>query len=162
MDPVVIGYSAALALIVSLAIGIPIGIAMGAVGVGGMLLSVGPALTFGQLRTLPFAVVNNYDFAVLPLFVLMGVLAETSGITGQVFYAADLWLRRLRGGRAGHREQERHRPQDVPICHQSVLPARPRWSAWPSSGPQTDEAGKYLSIPPLGAARSAVKPCESW
>lgn len=98
MDPVVIGYSAALALIVSLAIGIPIGIAMGAVGVGGMLLSVGPALTFGQLRTLPFAVVNNYDFAVLPLFVLMGVLAETSGITGQVFYAADLWLRRLRGG----------------------------------------------------------------
>lgn len=98
MDPVVIGYCAALALIVSLAIGIPIGIAMGAVGVGGMLLSVGPALTFGQLRTLPFAVVNNYDFAVLPLFVLMGVLAEASGITGQVFYAADLWLRRLRGG----------------------------------------------------------------
>lgn len=98
MDPVVIGYCAALALIVSLAIGIPIGVAMGAVGVGGMLLSVGPALTFGQLRTLPFAVVNNYDFAVLPLFVLMGVLAEASGITGQVFYAADLWLRRLRGG----------------------------------------------------------------
>lgn len=98
MDPVHIGYVAALALIVALAAGIPIGIAMGAVGVGGMMLGVGPLLTFGQLRTLPFAVVNNYDFAVLPLFVLMGVLAETSGITGQVFYAADLWLRRLRGG----------------------------------------------------------------
>lgn len=98
MDPVYIGYLAALALIVALAAGIPIGIAMGAVGVGGMLLGVGPLLTFGQLRTLPFAVVNNYDFAVLPLFVLMGVLAEASGITGQVFYAADLWLRRLKGG----------------------------------------------------------------
>ena len=34
----------------------------------------------------------------LPLFVLMGVLVESSGITSQVFYAADLWLRRLRGG----------------------------------------------------------------
>jgi tripartite ATP-independent transporter DctM subunit len=98
MDPVVIGYLAAVALLVTLAAGIPIGIAMATIGVGGMFLGVGTALTFGQLRTLPFAVVNNYDFAVLPLFVLMGVLAETSGITSQVFYAADLWLRRLRGG----------------------------------------------------------------
>jgi tripartite ATP-independent transporter DctM subunit len=98
MDPVFIGYIAALTLLVALALGIPIGVAMATIGVGGMFLGVGPALTFGQLRTLPFAVVNNYDFAVLPLFVLMGVLAETSGITSQVFYAADLWLRRLRGG----------------------------------------------------------------
>ncbi len=98
MDPVVIGYIAALALLIALALGIPIGVAMGTIGVAGMLLGVGPLLTFGQLRTLPFAVVNNYDFAVLPLFVLMGVLAESSGITSQVFYAADLWLRRLRGG----------------------------------------------------------------
>ena len=34
----------------------------------------------GQLRTLPFAVVNNYAFAVLPMFVLMGVLAEAAGL----------------------------------------------------------------------------------
>ena len=32
------------------------------------------------------------------MFVLMGVLAETSGMTRQVFYAADLWLRRFKGG----------------------------------------------------------------
>ena len=49
---------------------------MGVTGVVGMLLGAGEALTFGQLRTLPFAVVNNYGFAVLPMFVLMGVLAE--------------------------------------------------------------------------------------
>ena len=52
----------------------------------------------GRTRTLPFAVVNNYGFAVLPMFVLMGVLAETAGLTSQVFYTADLWLRRFRGG----------------------------------------------------------------
>ena len=34
----------------------------------------------------------------MPLFVLMGVLAEASGITTEVFRTADLWLRRLRGG----------------------------------------------------------------
>lgn len=98
MDPLVIGYGTVVVLVIALASGIPVAVAMGATGIGGMLLAAGPALTLGQLRTLPFAVVNNYDFAVLPMFVLMGVLAETSGITSQVFYAADLWLRRLKGG----------------------------------------------------------------
>ena len=87
-----------LALFVLLALGIPVGVSMGVIGVAGMLLGAGEALTFGQLRTLPFAVVNNYAFAVLPMFVLMGVLAEAAGLTSQVFHAADLWLRRFRGG----------------------------------------------------------------
>ncbi|MEE8455708.1 MAG: TRAP transporter large permease subunit [Limibaculum sp.] len=93
-----IGYLGAGLLFVFLALGIPVGIAMGVIGIGGMLIGAGEALTFGQLRTLPFAVVNNYAFAVLPMFVLMGVLAEAAGLTSQVFYAADLWLRRFRGG----------------------------------------------------------------
>ncbi len=97
-DPLVIGYAGALMLFVFLAAGIPVGVAMGVIGVGGMLLGAGTALTFGQLRTLPFAVVNDYAFAVLPMFVLMGTLAEASGLTTQVFRAADLWLRRFRGG----------------------------------------------------------------
>lgn len=97
-DPLVIGYAGALMLFVFLAAGIPVGVSMGVIGVGGMLLGAGTALTFGQLRTLPFAVVNDYAFAVLPMFVLMGTLAEASGLTTQVFRAADLWLRRFRGG----------------------------------------------------------------
>jgi len=98
VDPIVIGYAGALCLFVLLALGIPVGVSMGVIGVAGMLLGAGEALTFGQLRTLPFAVVNNYAFAVLPMFVLMGVLAEAAGLTSQVFHAADLWLRRFRGG----------------------------------------------------------------
>jgi C4-dicarboxylate transporter DctM subunit len=98
MDPLFIGYFGAILLFAFLAAGIPVGAAMGVIGIGGMLIGAGEAMTFGQLRTLPFAVVNNYAFAVLPMFVLMGVLAEASGLTSQVFYAADLWLRRFRGG----------------------------------------------------------------
>ena len=71
---------------------------MAAIGISGMILGAGELLTWGQLRVLPFWVVNNYAFAVLPMFVLMGVMAEASGITRDVFYASDLWLRRLRGG----------------------------------------------------------------
>ncbi len=98
MEPLTIGYLGAALLFVFLAAGIPVSVSMGVIGIGGMLLGAGPLLTMGQLSVLPFWVVNNYAFAVLPMFVLMGVLAESSGITTQVFHAADLWLRRFRGG----------------------------------------------------------------
>lgn len=98
MDAVTVGYLSAGLLMLLLALGVPVAVAMGAIGIGGMLIGVGANLTVAQLSSLPFTVVNNYDFAVLPMFVLMGVLAESSGITQQLFYASNLWLRRLRGG----------------------------------------------------------------
>jgi tripartite ATP-independent transporter DctM subunit len=98
LDPVTIGYSGAGLLFLLLALGVPVGVSMGVVGIGGMILGINLNFTMGQLRTLPFAVVNNYAFAVLPMFVLMGIMAEAAGLTSQVFRTADLWLRRLRGG----------------------------------------------------------------
>ncbi len=98
MSAVTIGYLSATLLLLLLALGVPVAVAMGAVGIGGLLLGVGVNLTVAQLSSLPFAVVNNYDFAVLPMFVLMGVLAEASGMTQQLFNACNLWLRRVRGG----------------------------------------------------------------
>lgn len=98
MDVLTIGYVCVGILFVLLALGVPVGVAMGILGVGGMYFGIGEAFAFGQLRTLPYAVVSNYAFAVLPLFVLMGVLAEAAGITAKLFYAADMWLRRMRGG----------------------------------------------------------------
>ena len=98
MSAIVIGYLSALALVIALVAGVPVAPAMGLVGIVGMLLSVGPAFTFAQLKSLPFAVVNNYDFAVLPMFVLMGALAEASGITALLFRSLQDWLGRVRGG----------------------------------------------------------------
>lgn len=98
MGAAAIGYFSAALLLVLLMLGVPVAVAMAAIGIGGLLLGVGVNLTVAQLSSLPFTVVNNYDFAVLPMFVLMGVLAETSGITQQLFHACNLWLRRLRGG----------------------------------------------------------------
>ena len=98
MSAITIGYLSATLLLLLLALGVPVAVAMGAVGIGGLLLGVGVNLTVAQLSSLPFAVVNNYDVAVLPMFVLMGVLAEASGMTQQLFNACNLWLRRVRGG----------------------------------------------------------------
>ena len=97
-DPLIVGYVGVVALFLFLATGVPVAVAMGVVGIAGMYLGVGELFLVGQLRSLPFATVNEYGLAVLPLFVLMGVLAEASGITTEVFRTADLWLRRLKGG----------------------------------------------------------------
>ncbi|SLN66777.1 Sialic acid TRAP transporter permease protein SiaT [Oceanibacterium hippocampi] len=97
MDPIVLGLGCLGGLIAMLVIGVPVAVAMGLTGIAGMWLGFGEAFTFGQLRSLPFAITGNYGYAVLPLFILMGVFAQRSGITTQLFHAADLWLRRLRG-----------------------------------------------------------------
>ena len=97
-DPLIVGYAGVILLFLFLGLGVPVAVAMGVVGICGMYFGVGELFVIGQLRTLPFATVNSYGLAVLPLFVLMGVLAEASGITTEVFRTADLWLRRFKGG----------------------------------------------------------------
>ena len=97
-DPLIVGYAGVILLFLFLGLGVPVAVAMGVAGICGMYFGAGDLFVIGQLRTLPFATVNSYGLAVLPLFVLMGVLAEASGITTELFRTADLWLRRLKGG----------------------------------------------------------------
>ncbi|MCL4765855.1 MAG: TRAP transporter large permease [Hyphomicrobiaceae bacterium] len=98
MELLTVGYICIGALFVLLFAGIPVGIAMAVVGVGGMYFGVGPDFMLGQLRSLPYAVTSNYAYAILPLFVVMGIFAELAGLTESIFRAADIWLRRVRGG----------------------------------------------------------------
>jgi tripartite ATP-independent transporter DctM subunit len=98
VDQATVGYLCVGMLAVGLFAGVPVAVALGLAGLTGMWLGAGYLFMAGQLSSLPFAVTSNYAYAVLPLFVLMGVLAEKSGITEDVFKAADVWLRRMRGG----------------------------------------------------------------
>lgn len=98
MDPFHVGYLSVGLLVLGLLIGVPVAVTLALAGVVGMWLGAGYAFMAGQLTSLPYAVTSNYAYAVLPLFVLMGILAEKSGITEEVFRAADVWLRRMRGG----------------------------------------------------------------
>ena len=98
MDPLFVGVIAIVGLLVGLLIGVPVAAALAITGVAGMYFGVGETFTIGQVRTLPFGVISNYNFAVLPLFILMGSLASFSGVAAQLFRAADAWLRGLKGG----------------------------------------------------------------
>src|SRR6187455_1358003 len=86
------------ALFVLMLLRVPVGMAMGLVGVVGFgsIVGSGPALKMvGQtsMRT-----VTDWNFAVVPLFLLMGSFATTSGMSRELFRAANAFLGHLKGG----------------------------------------------------------------
>lgn len=85
-------------LFVLMLLRVPVGMAMGLVGVGGFAAVVGgfPALRLiGQtsMRT-----VTDYTFGVIPMFLLMGAFVSTSGMSRELFRAANTFVGHLRGG----------------------------------------------------------------
>lgn len=98
MDPIQVSIISVGCLFLLLAMGIPVAVSLGTVGFVGLWFAVGPNFAVNIVQTLPYSVVANYSWAVLPLFVLMGTLAASSGMTRDIFRAANLWLGRLRGG----------------------------------------------------------------
>ena len=86
------------ALFVLMLLRVPVGMAMGLVGVTGYsyIVGVGPALKLvGQtsMRT-----VTDYTFGVIPMFMLMGALVSVSGVSRELFKAANSMIGHLRGG----------------------------------------------------------------
>jgi tripartite ATP-independent transporter DctM subunit len=87
-------------LIVCLALGVHIGVALGLAGFIGILLTVGPDAAGAQFAAVPFSTTNNFNLAVIPLFILMGSFATAAGIVTECFRTAYVWLGKLRGGLA--------------------------------------------------------------
>ena len=91
----VIGFLVLFALML---LRVPVGMAMGLVGVTGYsyLVGAGPALKLvGQtsMRT-----VTDYTFGVIPMFMLMGAFVSISGVSRELFRAANAFIGHLRGG----------------------------------------------------------------
>jgi tripartite ATP-independent transporter DctM subunit len=78
---------------------VPVGIAMGLVGVlgfGYLIGDIGPALKI--LAQSPIRTATDAEFAVIPLFLLMGAFASASGMSRELFRASNTFLGHLRGG----------------------------------------------------------------
>jgi C4-dicarboxylate transporter DctM subunit len=100
MSPVMVGIIGFVILFILLGLGVPIGVSMALCGFLGFwfLTSLGAALS--KLTFVPFEVVANYNYAVLPLFILMAEICSVSGISKDLFNLASKWLGRLPGGLA--------------------------------------------------------------
>jgi tripartite ATP-independent transporter DctM subunit len=80
-------------------LGVHIGVALAAVSVLTLWLITGKfAVAISLLQTTAYSAVMDYVFAVVPLFVLMGIFATVSGATRELFASAQALLGRVRGG----------------------------------------------------------------
>ncbi|MEX2366059.1 MAG: TRAP transporter large permease subunit, partial [Pseudohongiellaceae bacterium] len=79
---------------------VPVGIAMGLVGLGGFaaIISIDPALA--TLASSPIRTVTNYNLSLIPMFILMGVFATATGMSRELFRVGQAWLGRYKGGMA--------------------------------------------------------------
>ena len=98
MNPDLIAILGFLALFALMLLRVPVGMAMGLVGIVGYswIAGAGPALKLvGQtsLRT-----VTDYTFGVIPMFMLMGAFVSVSGVSRELFRAANSMIGHLRGG----------------------------------------------------------------
>ncbi len=88
------------ALFAMMILRVPIGIAMGLVGVGGFAAVTGPGPALNLLAQSPIRTVTDFNLTLIPFFVLMGVLATNSGMSRELFRAGRHWFGFMKGGMA--------------------------------------------------------------
>jgi tripartite ATP-independent transporter DctM subunit len=94
----VVGLGGLAFLVLLIAIRIPIAYAMILVGGIGVSLLNGTAIFMSQLKDLAYIQFSIYDLSVIPMFVLMGNIASRSGLSQELFRAANAWIGWARGG----------------------------------------------------------------
>ena len=99
-DALLMGLAGLAVLVFLIAIRVPIAYAMILVGGVGVTMLNGTAIFMSQLKTLAYGQFSIYDLSVVPMFILMGALATRSGLSQDMFRAANAWMGWLRGGTA--------------------------------------------------------------
>lgn len=98
MDPIIVGVIGTVLVFLLLFLGMPIAFALMLVGFAGIsyLASIEAALPIAA-RTV-YEVSAYYPYTVIPLFIVMGGFAGSSGMTKDLYSTFDKWFRKLPGG----------------------------------------------------------------
>jgi len=91
----IVGCSAVLILML---MRVPIAVCLGSVAVAGFAYIVGWEPALGILIHSPIRTVTDFNFSVVPMFILMGALVSASGMSRELFRAANAWIGHLPGG----------------------------------------------------------------
>ncbi len=87
-----------LGMFVLIGLHVPIGIAMAIAGMVGFAMLVGWGPAFSLLASEPVATLSSTDLMVIPLFLLMGNFASTSGLSSDIYKLAQTLIGHRRGG----------------------------------------------------------------
>jgi C4-dicarboxylate transporter DctM subunit len=100
MSTIAIGFWSIAAVLLLIAIRLPIGVVLGGIGVFGIVSLRGFDVGFGLIKDAPFEFGASWTLTAIPMFLLMGAVAHNSGISTALFKAARLWFGALPGGLA--------------------------------------------------------------
>lgn len=87
-----------IALFVLMLLRVPVGMAMGLVGATGFSYLVGGTPALKLVGETSMRTVTDYTFGVIPMFLLMGTFVSQSGMSRDLFRAANGFVGHLRGG----------------------------------------------------------------
>lgn len=109
MDPATIGLIAFAAVLILLALRVPIAFTLASVATvstffiyafrsGSFAPERAIKATTSMVRSNSFDLIHSYDLSMIPLFVALGHIAYRADITTKIYHAAKVWLTRLPGG----------------------------------------------------------------
>ncbi len=114
MTPIITGIVGVCVLLVMMGLGMPIGFAMLVIGFVGFAYLGNFSGAMHVLVNTPYNLVSNYDYCVLPLFLLMASICLKAGLGQSLFRLVYVWIGRMRGDLAAGR-----RERSAPSCSRS-------------------------------------------
>lgn len=101
LTPFQIGLLSFPALLILIALRIPLAAAMFLVGItGSYVISGNTLMVDNQLKTFTYGTLTNYSLSIIPLFLLMSEFASRGGMSAALFRVAGAWLGHRKGGLA--------------------------------------------------------------
>lgn len=98
MNPLMIGVIAFVVLIVFMLLRVPIGMSMFVVGFCGLLIFNGVRVAEYAFTTTPYNAIFSFSLTAIPMFILLGNLANEAGVTTELYDIGNKVLGRLPGG----------------------------------------------------------------
>ncbi|WP_340151306.1 TRAP transporter large permease [uncultured Sneathiella sp.] len=100
MSDLVVGFAGIGLGLILMAIGTPIGPALGLAAFLGIAIITGLGAALGTLASAPYTFVGDWNLTAVPMFLLMGYVASNTGLSRGLFKACRMLLSRLPGGLA--------------------------------------------------------------
>lgn len=98
MSSMTVGVIGIVVMLALLALGMPIGFGMAVIGWLGIWYFTSLTGALSMAATVPYQVIYNYNYAVLPLFFFMANICMHTGLSTALFNMVYKWMGRLPGG----------------------------------------------------------------
>ena len=85
MEPITVGIIGTVCFLLLMVVGVPIGISMALVGFAGFAYLVSVDAALSKIALTPFSTMIDFNFAVVPAFILMAQVFGVSGLGSKLY-----------------------------------------------------------------------------